>query len=69
MTTAAWQTTGPLEHGFSQLDDLVLRLKGLVLVHGVQAGRGADGEELRMYRAEIERVRDQLVRLMTSGLA
>lgn len=55
------------EHGFRQLDDLVLHLKGLLLVHRVQAGRGADWDELLMYRAEIDRVRGQLARLMTTG--
>lgn len=55
------------EQGFRQLDDLVLRLKGLVLVHRVQAGRGADEDQLLMYRAEIDRVRDQLMKFVTSG--
>jgi hypothetical protein len=43
-----------------ELDDLVLHLKGLVLVRGVRAESGADDEELAMYRAEIDRVRDRL---------
>ena len=45
---------------FRDLDDLVLHLKGLVLVRGVREQRGADAEELAMYRDEIERVREQL---------
>ena len=47
-------------YGFRELDDLVLHLKGLVLVRGVREERGADDEELAMYGAEIERVRDRL---------
>ena len=45
---------------FRELDDLVLHLKGLVLVRGVREERGADADELAMYGAEIERVRDRL---------
>jgi hypothetical protein len=47
-------------YGFRELDDLVLHLKGLVLVRGVREQRGADDEELAMYGAEIDRVRDRL---------
>lgn len=43
-----------------ELDDLVLHLKGLVLVRGVRAGSGADADELEMYGAEIERVGERL---------
>jgi len=46
--------------GFRELDDLVLHLKGLVLVQGVREQGGADALELEMYGAEIDRVRDQL---------
>jgi hypothetical protein len=46
--------------GFRELDDLVLHLKGLVLVRGVREERGADADELAMYGAEIDRVRDRL---------
>ena len=49
-----------LAHSFRELDDLVLHLKGLVLVRGVREERGADADELAMYGAEIERVRDRL---------
>ena len=45
---------------FRELDDLVLHLKGLVLVRGVREQRGADADELAMYGAEIDRVRDRL---------
>jgi predicted SpoU family rRNA methylase len=54
---------------FHQLDDLVLQLKGLVLVRKVREERGADVEELTMYGAEIDRVRDRLAGLMSAGQA
>jgi len=46
--------------GFRELDDLVLRLKGLVIVQGLREQSGADDLELAQYGAEIERVRKQL---------
>ena len=49
---------------FRELDDLVLHLKGLVLVRRLREQRGADADELYMYGAEIERVRDQLASLV-----
>jgi hypothetical protein len=49
---------------FRELDDLVLHLKGLVLVRRLREQRGADADELQMYRAEIERVRDQLASIV-----
>ena len=49
---------------FRELDDLVLHLKGLVLVRRLREQRGADADELQMYRAEIDRVRDQLAGLV-----
>jgi predicted SpoU family rRNA methylase len=52
---------------FHQLDDLVLQLKGLVLVRKFREQRGADVEELTMYGAEIDRVRQSLASLMKSG--
>jgi hypothetical protein len=45
---------------FRDLDDLVLRLKGLVLVRKLRERNGAEPTELAMYGAEIERVREQL---------
>ena len=50
----------PALQNFRELDDLVLHLKGLVLVRGVREERGADADELAMYGAEIDRVRDRL---------
>jgi hypothetical protein len=52
---------------FRELDDLVLHLKGLVLVRRVRERHGADDGEIQMYGAEIDRVRSQLARLVTSG--
>ena len=52
---------------FHLLDDLVLQLKGLVLVRKFREERGADAEELALYAAEIERVRDELAQLMQAA--
>jgi hypothetical protein len=54
---------------FGELNDLVLQLKGLVLVRELQAQRGADVEELRMYDAEIERVRNRLAAVVKEDAA
>jgi len=54
---------------FGELNDLVLQLKGLVLVRELQDQRGADVEELRMYDAEIERVRDRLAAVVKEDAA
>ena len=54
---------------FRELDDLVLHLKGLVLVRKVRERNGADKGELEMYRAEIERVRERLADFVRSGEA
>lgn len=56
-----------LDHSFRELDDLVLELKGLVLVRRFRERRGADAGELAMYGAELERVRDRLADLMRRG--
>ena len=45
---------------FRELDDLILHLKGLVLVRKLRERDGAEANELAMYGAEIERVREQL---------
>lgn len=54
-------------NGFGSIDDLVLHLKGLVLVRQLREGRGAEEGELRMYGAEIERVREQLAHALRSA--
>lgn len=48
---------------FRELDDLVLDLKGLVLVRNLRERSGADDSEILMYSGEIDRVRSQLARL------
>ena len=54
---------------FRELDDLVLDLKGLVLVRKLRAGSGADDSELLMYSTEIDRVRSQLARFARMAAA
>lgn len=56
-----------LGYGFGKLDGLLLQLKGLVLVREIREQRGADEDELLMYRVEIDRVRNRLARLVRSG--
>lgn len=54
---------------FRELDDLVLDLKGLVLVRSLRERSGADDSEILMYSAEIDRVRSQLARLARMAAA
>jgi hypothetical protein len=56
-----------LGDGFRKLDNLLLQLKGLVLVRELRARRGADEGELLMYGVEIDRVRNRLAGLVRSG--
>jgi hypothetical protein len=56
-----------LQHSFRELDDLVLHLKGLVLVRKLREGNGADAGELAMYTAEIDRARERLAGLVRDG--
>jgi len=58
-----------MEHHFTELDDLVLHLKGLVLVRDLRRQRGADESALGMYGAEIERVRSRLAGLVSADAA
>lgn len=55
------------KQNFRGLDDLVLQLKGLVLVREVLRKRGATTAELDKHSAEIERVRTQLAKLVQTG--
>jgi hypothetical protein len=48
------------EREFRGLDDLVLNLKGLVLVRRHRERSGAGDDELDMFSEEIERVRERL---------
>lgn len=52
---------------FGRIDDLVLQLKGLVLVRELLRKRGASLAELDEHGAEIDRVRTQLAELVQSG--
>ena len=55
---------------FRELDDLVLHLKGLVLVRELLAARGAGANEIDAHSAELERVRERLARaVMETGAA
>jgi hypothetical protein len=54
---------------FRELDDLVLHLKGLVLVRKLRERSGAEPSELAMYGAEIERVRERLADVVKYGRA
>jgi hypothetical protein len=49
-----------MDDGLGNLDDLVLQLKGLVLVRSYREYQGADARELAMFSAEIEHLRDRL---------
>ena len=53
--------------GFHDLDELVLQLKGLVLVRDLRRQRDAHVAELEMYDHEIRRVRDLLADLVRTG--
>jgi hypothetical protein len=46
------------------VDDLLLHIRGLVLVHDLLAERGASTSELRAHRDEAERLRDRLADLI-----
>ncbi len=49
-----------MKNRFRQLDDLVLDLKGLVLVRELLQERGASSEEIAAHEVEILRVRERL---------
>lgn len=51
------------------VDDLVLRLKGLVHVRALLETRGATRDELRAHSEEIARVRAELARLAPAAQA
>jgi hypothetical protein len=53
---------------FRDLDDLILDLKGLVLIRDIRARASAGNEELEVYEAEIRHVRDRLANLVRKGL-
>ena len=57
-----------MNHAFRELDGLVLHLKGLVLVRKLREARGAGVEELAMYAAEIDSVRERLATYVRTGV-
>jgi len=56
-----------VEHSFRELNDLILHLKGLVLVRKLRERQGADPGELDRYAQAIDRLRDQLANVVTSN--
>jgi hypothetical protein len=60
--------TAAVERAFRELDDLVLQLKGLLLVRRLREQRGADDAELAMFHAEIDRVRERLASVVKNGV-
>jgi hypothetical protein len=55
------------ERKFREVDDLVLHLKGLVLVRALLKERGASEAELGEHSAELDRVRSELAALVQRG--
>ncbi len=51
---------------FRELDDLVMHLKGLVMVRRLREESGAGSDELGMFSAEIDTVRNRLATLVAS---
>jgi hypothetical protein len=49
---------------FRELDELVLHLKGVVLVRDLRRRSGADPNELDMYGSELDRTRGELARVL-----
>jgi hypothetical protein len=47
-----------------EIDDLLLHIRGLVLVRGILAARGASPEELAEHGAELVRLRTRLAALI-----
>jgi hypothetical protein len=52
-----------------EIDDLLLRARGLVLVRDVLAERGIPSNEIEEHNAELERVRAQLADLIRGQAA
>jgi hypothetical protein len=52
---------------FRDLDDLILNLKGLVLVRDIRSQASAADDELALYDAEIARVRERLAEIVRNG--
>jgi hypothetical protein len=56
-----------VEHSFRELNNLILHLKGLVLVRRLRERDGANPGELDMYAEAIDRLRDELANVVTSS--
>jgi hypothetical protein len=54
-----------MESRFHEIDDLVLHLKGLVLVRELLETRGAGADQIDVHSAEIERVRARLAEVVS----
>jgi hypothetical protein len=52
-----------------EIDDLLLDARGLVLVRGILAKRGATREELDAHTAELERTRQRLAAMIRGEAA
>jgi hypothetical protein len=65
LTATAYDTTTAAR--FHELDDYVLRLKGLVLVRRLREKVGADRDELVTFDDEIERARTELADFVRNG--
>jgi hypothetical protein len=50
-----------------EIDDLLLHVRGLVLVRAVLASRGASKDELDAHEHELERLRKRLATLIRGG--
>jgi hypothetical protein len=57
----------PMRSRFHDIDDLVLRLKGLALVRELRERGGAEPRELEMFDSEIDHVREKLVELVENS--
>ena len=55
------------DRDFRKLDDLVLDLKGLVLIRSHRRREGAGDAEIQMFTEEIERVKDVLAEFVRTG--
>jgi hypothetical protein len=60
------RTTAP---HFRELDELLLQLKGLVLVRDIRRRDDADVEEIAMYNDEIRRLRERLATFVRDATA
>jgi hypothetical protein len=60
MTTTATHHTDGEQLLAHEIDDLLLQARGLVLVRGLLADRGASSTEIEAHTDELERVRTRL---------